>query len=323
MTPRTTAVAATALALLASIASAEDYKLGHQFAPDSLPGLSAVKFAELVEEKTGGETTITVLPGGALGDERANLEQLSNGSLDLALTGTLVVDFMAQPYSLVSMPFLYDDEQHAQAVFNGEIGAEIGDYLRENHDIQPLGWQFVGNRQMTADEPITNAEELQGLSLRLPSGEISIATWSKTGVQVTSVAFTELYLALQTGTVAAQENPPNFIRAQKFYEVQDYVIMTNHRPQMQAFLVNGTLLDGMDEATRTAIVEAGAEAAAWASAEATAQGEADLEWLTTEGGMEKLDFDVDSIRGLIKDVPAEFEKLGGTALYDRIRAAAS
>jgi TRAP-type transport system periplasmic protein len=317
-----TLFAACITALTAGTAAqADELKLAHQFAPDSLPGQSAQYFAELVGEMTGGATTVTVLPGGALGDERANLQQLGSGSIDLALTGDLVISFMAQPYMLVSMPFIYDSPEHSIAVFNGEIGNEINQYLHDNHGIQALGWQYVGTRVLTANKPVRNLEELRGLKTRLPGAQMWVMTWEKTGIEIASIAFTELYLALQTGTVEAQENPPNFIRAQKFHEVQRYVMQTNHVPQMQVFFVNADRLASLDEATRKAIEEAAQETVAWTSEKASGMQDSDLEWLTSEGGMELVEIDLDGIQELIKEVPAEALGEDGVALYERIRAA--
>ncbi len=301
--------------------SAADLKLAHQFAPDSLPGQSAQHFADLVKEKSAGETSVTVLPGGALGDERANLQQLGNGSIDMALTGDLVISYMAQPYMLVSMPFIFDSPEHSIAVFNGEIGDEIGDYLLENHKIRALDWQYVGTRVLTADKKVSSLAELKGLKTRLPGAEMWVNTWAKTGVDIASIAFTELYLALQTGTVDAQENPPNFIRAQKFYEVQDYVMETDHVPQMQVFFINEDVYAGLPDAPRAIVDEAAAETTAWTSQQAMDMQASDIEWLTTEGGMELVPIDMTGVEDLIKDVPQEVLGEDGVALYERIRAA--
>ena len=311
---------AGALSALATPSIAEKLTLGHQFAPDSLPGQSAQHFADLVSEKTGGDTTLTVIPGGALGDERANLQQLSNGSLDMALTGTIVLDFMAQPYVLASMPFVYDDASHVLAVFSGEIGQELGGYLADNHRVKSLGWQYVGDRQLTANEPISGVADLDGLRLRLPSGEISAKTWQALGADVASVAFTELYLALQTGTVDAQENPPNFIRAQKFYEVQDYLITTDHRPQLTGFFMSADIFGDLDEEAQAAITEAAAETVAWTSQRAAEIQEEDVAWLTSEGGMELIEFDHSGVQDAIRQIPQEVLGEDGMALYERIRA---
>lgn len=323
MTTRLALTLAAALvgAISATGADAVELKLAHQFSPDSLPGQSAQHFAELVSEKTGGETTISVLPGGALGDERANLQQLGTGSIDMALTGDLVISYMAQPYMLVSMPFIFDSPDHSVAVFGGEIGDEINQYLLDNHDIRALAWQYVGTRVLTASQPVRDLTDLEGLKLRLPGAEMWVKTWEKTGVDIASINFTELYLALQTGTVDAQENPPNFIRAQKFNEVQDYVMETDHVPQMQVFFINEERYAGLDEATRTAIEEAADETAAWTTQTAKDSQQSDIDWLTSEGGMELVEIDLTGIQDLIKNVPTEALGEDGVALYERIRAA--
>ena len=305
--------------LIASPAMAEKLTLGHQFAPNSLPGQSAQKFADLVAEKSGGELTVNVIPGGGLGDERANLQQLSNGSLDLALTGTIVLDFMAQPFVLASMPFVYDNPKHILAVFRGDIGKDISAFLSKNHGIHSLGWQYVGTRQLTANKPVKTVQDLAGLRLRLPSGEISAKTWQALGTNVASVAFTELYLALQTGAVDAQENPPNFIRAQKFFEVQKYLIVTNHRRPLQGFLMNEDLHAGLSDKLRAAVDTAAAETVAWASKQAEDVEAEDVKWLTSEGKMELITFDPAGVQDAIKDVPQAVLGDDGKTLYERIR----
>jgi tripartite ATP-independent transporter DctP family solute receptor len=296
-------------------------RLAHQFAPDSLPGKSAARFAELVESKSGGAVTVTVLAAGALGDERANLQQLGSGTIDLALTGDLVISALARPYMIVSMPFIYDSPDHSVAVFNGPIGAEIGEFLVKEHKIRPLGWQYVGTRVVTSRTPVKSLAEIKGLKMRLPPAEMWIKTWEKTGVGIASIAFTELYLALQTGTVAAQENPPNFIKAQKYNEVQRYLMPTNHVPQMQVYFASEQKLAALDEKTRAVLAEAASEATAWTTEQAKASQEADIAWLTGEGGMELVEIDMTGIEDLIKTVPEEVLGADGTKLYERIRAA--
>lgn len=295
-------------------------RLAHQFAPDSLPGKSAQRFAETVASKTGGAVKITVLPGGALGDERANLQQLGAGTIDLALTGDLVISFMARPYMIVSMPFLYNTPEHSLAVFNGEIGKEINSLLVKEHKVRVLGWQYVGTRVLTTNTPVRSLADLKGLKVRMPPAEMWVKTWEKTGANIASIAFTELYLALQTGTVSGQENPPNFIRAQKFHEVQKYVMKTNHVPQMQAYFVSEQRHAALDPKVRTAIAEAAAETTAWTTAQAKAAQDTDLAWLTSTGKMQLVDVDMSGIDALIAKVPEEVLGAEGRKLYDRIKA---
>lgn len=302
--------------------SAEDLKLAHQFAPDSLPGKSAVYFANLVKQRTNGATSITVIPGGSLGDERANLQQLENGSLDLALTGDLVISLYVKPYILVSMPFLYRDADHALNVMNGEIGQEIGKFLEDKNKLHLVAWQYVGTRELTASRPVRTLADLKGLKLRMPPTQMWIAAWSKTGAAIANVAFTELQLALQTGTVNAQENPPNFIIANKFFEVQKYLMLTDHYPQMQAFFISDARYAAMKLEQRTVLEGAFRDTAAWTSEQAKAAQQKDIDWLTTkgQGGMELVRPDLSGIKELVKDVPREVMGDDGPKLLARIQA---
>ncbi|MGB4361477.1 MAG: TRAP transporter substrate-binding protein [Rhodoferax sp.] len=295
-------------------------RLAHQFAPDSLPGKSAQHFADTVAAKTANAVKVTVLPGGALGDERANLQQLGAGTIDLALTGDLVISYMARPYMIVSMPFLYKTPEHSLAVFNGEIGKEINTLLVKEHKVRSLGWQYVGTRVLIANTPVRTVAELKGLKLRLAPAEMWVKTWEKTGTNIASVAFTELYLALQTGTVSGQENPPNFIRAQKFNEVQKYIMKTNHVPQMQAIFVSEQRYAAMDPKVRDAVSAAATETVAWTTGQARAAQDSDLAWLTSSGKMQLIEIDMTGIDELIAKVPEGVLGADGRKLYDRIKA---
>lgn len=300
-------------------AAGENLKLAHQFAPDSLPGKSAAKFADLVAERTKGAIKVTVLPGGALGDERANLQQIENGSLDLALTGDLVISFMAKPFMLVSMPFIYRDADHAMRVFDGEIGAEINKYLLDKNKLRVMAWQYVGTRELTANRAINTLADLKGLKLRMPPAEMWVKTWQKTGASVVNVAFTELHLALQTGTVHAQENPPNFIIAQKFNEVQKFLMITDHVPQTNAYFMSSPRAQALSAADRATIEAAAREAAEWTTKTAKESQASDIAWLTSKGGMTLARPDFSGIQELIKGVPEEVLGAAGPQLYARIR----
>ena len=316
------AVALFATVVYGGSALADDLKLAHQFAPDSLPGKSAVHFANLVKQRSSGATTITVIPGGSLGDERANLQQLENGSLDLALTGDLVISLYAKPYILVSMPFLYRDPDHALHTMNGEIGQEISKYLNEKNKLHLVAWQYVGTRELTASKPIRTLADLKGLKLRMPPAQMWIATWNKTGAAIANVAFTELQLALQTGTVNAQENPPNFIIANKLFEVQKYLMLTDHYPQMQSFFIADAKYAAMKPEQRTLLETAFRDTATWTSAQAKAAQAADIQWLTTkgQGNMELVKPDFSGIKDLVKDVPREVMGEDGPKLLARIQS---
>jgi TRAP-type C4-dicarboxylate transport system substrate-binding protein len=135
------------------------------------------------------------------------------------------------------------------------------------------------------------------------------------------VAFTELYMALQTGTVHGQENPPNFIIAQKFNEVQKYLMPTNHVPQMNVYFMSAMKSAALKAEDRSAIEAAAREATDWTTKTAKDSQARDVEWLTSKGGMTLVPIDMAGIQELIKNVPSEVLGASGPALYARIRAA--
>jgi TRAP-type C4-dicarboxylate transport system substrate-binding protein len=137
---------------------------------------------------------------------------------------------------------------------------------------------------------------------------------------IVNVAFTELYMALQTNTVHAQENPPNFIMAQKFNEVQKYLMTTDHVPQMNVYFLSALKNQSLSAADRGAIEAAAREATAWTTKTAKESQAKDVEWLTSKGGMTAVSIDMTGIQELIKNVPTEVLGAAGPALYERIRA---
>jgi TRAP-type C4-dicarboxylate transport system substrate-binding protein len=164
--------------------------------------------------------------------------------------------------------------------------------------------------------------DLKGLKLRMPPTQMWIATWGKTGAAIANVAFTELQLALQTGTVNAQENPPNFIIANKLFEVQKYLMLSDHYPQMQAFFISDARYAAMKPEQRAVLEAAFRDTATWTSEQAKAAQQSDIQWLTTkgQGGMELVKPDFSGIKELVKDVPREVMGDEGPKLLARIQA---
>jgi tripartite ATP-independent transporter DctP family solute receptor len=265
---------------------------------------------------------LTVLPGGALGDERANMQQLQNNSIDVAILSDLQIPAFAPPFKAMGIPFVYRDVDHVINVYNGEIGAELAKYLLENHNLHLITWQYIGTRELTANRPVHSLAEMKGLKLRLPGNATFISSFEPTQADIRDIAFTELQLALQTGTVEAQENPPNFIRAQKFHEVQDYLMLTDHYPQMQAFYLSDKAFKELTPEQLEIVIGAFKDTAAWTTEQAKQSQQDEIAWLTSSdgGGMELVEIDMTGILELIKDLPGQIGGEDGTKLFERIQA---
>ncbi|MFN8719736.1 MAG: TRAP transporter substrate-binding protein [Rhodospirillales bacterium] len=285
-----------ALVLSAVSAGAETPRLAHQFPPDSLPGRGATMFAGMVAARGGPGGDIAVYGGGMLGDERANLRDLASGRLQFALTGDLVIAYMAPRFRAVSVPFALDGPDHALAVFDGPLGRKLADHLRRERGIVLLAAHYAGTRMLTTNRPVRSIADLKGLRIRLPPDDTWMAAWRLAGADPRVVAFPDLEAALRRGHVEAQENPPNLTRAAGLHRHQRYLVATDHVPQMQFWFASAAHWDAWPQAVRNALRTAAGEAAAWVTEEARRGQAADVAWLTGEGGMVLLQPDVSGMR---------------------------
>lgn len=308
------------LTIYSAFAYAEiELKLGHMFAAQSLPGKVADRFAELVADKSQGNIIIKVFGNGHFGDERNNLSLLNQGKLDFAVTGDLVISYLGNKHAVVNMPFIYSGPQHALSIYDGPLGETIREELKVQHGIDALSWHYVGTRMLTANRPIRNVHDLKGLNLRLPPDQVWMETWKALGAKPKSIQFTKLYSALKRKRVDAQENPPNFIRAQKFYEVQKYLILTNHIPQRQFIFSTDNLPKTLSPKQLRLVKQAAHEASAWATETAIANQDKDIEWLTKQGGMTLIQFDSKDVAKLIESTPSLLSGAYGEEIFQYIR----
>jgi len=300
-------------------AAQQTYKLGHMFARESLPDRAAGKFSEILATRSQGQLRIQVYPEGLLGDERENLAQLLKGSLHFAVTGDVVVSNIGDKYRVVNMPFMYRSVQHALHTYESDLGLAIRGNIR-SEGVDVLSWHYVGTRMLTANKAIRSLADIKGLQLRLPQDSAWIATWQALGANPRQVQFTELATALKIGRVEAQENPPGFIRANRLYENQKYLMTTNHMPQRQMILAAGEFWRKLSASELALIGAAAREAAQWATLQAEMEQRIDQAWLTREGGMTLIEFDFRGVAQAVAGVPAAVAGKDGEAIFNRIRA---
>jgi tripartite ATP-independent transporter DctP family solute receptor len=150
------------------------------------------------------------------------------GTVDMIISGP---SFAARSYPRLGIayyPFIFRDGDHLIAYSKSPIFAEMVEEFRKKTGIQILAYTYYGARQTTAQKPFTDCAGMKGLKIRVPDVPAYMATPKSCGANPTPIAFAEVYLALQNGTVDAQENPLTTIEAKKFYEVQKAIMMTSH-----------------------------------------------------------------------------------------------
>ena len=223
-----TIVIAVGVCLAIAPARAAMLKLGHVLPAEHSWHIAATGFADEVKAGTQGRIDIKVFPNSQLGSETAMIEGLQLGTIEMGLIGGASFQNIEPKMGVEGLPYAWADHQHAYRAFDGELGNRLFGLL-EKKGIKGLAWWENGFRNMTNNKrPINTPEDLKGLKLRVTPDKIRLDTFKALGALPVPMAFSELYSALQQGTVDGQENPLAIIYSNHFYEVQKFLSLTNH-----------------------------------------------------------------------------------------------
>ncbi|MET0346744.1 MAG: TRAP transporter substrate-binding protein [Casimicrobiaceae bacterium] len=253
------ALAVTVLAALPAAAQTT-LKMNISLAQNSHYGVAIDTFAREVEKRTGGRYKIQNFYAGALGAERESIEGLQLGTLDLTMTSTGPVPNFVPDIAILDIPFLFRDYGHARAVLDGPIGQDMLKKF-DAKGITALAWGENGFRHMTnSKHPVNGPDDLKGLKMRTMENPVHIQAYKAFGIIPTPMAFTEVFTALQQGTVDGQENPVSVITAAKLDQVQKYMTLTGHVYSPALILMSKAQFDKLSPADKQAFVEAAKEA---------------------------------------------------------------
>ena len=299
--------------------------LGHVIADGTPTDEGADKFAQLVDEASGGKIKIEVYPNSALGDNRAMLESVQQGTIDMVLPAVANLAAFTSSTKLFDMPFLFESDEHAEAVLDGEVGTQILKDL-ESAGLVGLAWWLQGWRELTTDNiEFHKAGDLNGAKIRVQDNEIHIATWKALGGSPTTLAFSELFTALQQGTIACEENPLSNIKLSGFSEVQNYVIMTNHVYDPIPVVMSKKTWDNLDPQAQEIIKKAALEARDWERDFAADYDAALLkEWEPDSNGPKVIiltDAEKAALREAVQPVYDQYASIVGEDLLAKVEAA--
>lgn len=248
-------------------------RLGHVVADGSSLDKGLDKFAELVNEKSGGSVKVEVYPNSQLGDNTSMAEQLQFGSLDMMAPSVAALSGFTTSTAVFDLPYLFKNEAAAEEVLDGEIGDKVAEGLVSS-GFQVIGWMTQSWRHVTCNKEVHAPADMAGLKIRVMDSEYHLAHFNALGCSAIPMAFSEVYTALQQGTIDAQENPYTNIVNSRFYEVQDYVIQTAHIYDACPVIVSKITWDKLSDDQKAAIQEAVDEAVTWERAEVKADDEA-------------------------------------------------
>jgi len=222
-----TAVAA-ALVVAGPVAAQTKLKWAHVYETSEPYHTQSVWAAEEIKKRTNGKFDIQVFPASSLGKETDINQGMSLGTVDMIISGP---SFAARSYPRIGIayyPFIFRDADHLIAYSKSDVFKEMVEGYRQKTGIQITAYTYYGARHTTSNRPFTDCAGMKGLKIRVPDVPAYMATPRACGANPTPIAFAEVYLALQNGTVEAQENPLTTIEAKKFYEVQKAIMLTGH-----------------------------------------------------------------------------------------------
>ena len=219
---------AAALWLSAGPAGAQiEIKFGHVGAPGSLFAQSAEQWAKDANAKLGGKAKVVVHGSSQLGSDSELLRKLKLGTVDLALPSTVMTS-VAGEFGVFEMPYLVQDRGHAARIAKSIIKPDLGPIV-EKQGYQILAVWENGYRHITNNKrPIVKPDDLKGLKLRVPGGVWRVKMFQAYGASPSPMEFKEVFVALQTGVMDAQENPLAQIYSARLHEVQKYLSLTGH-----------------------------------------------------------------------------------------------
>jgi TRAP-type transport system periplasmic protein len=255
------ALAFTMVIMTAEVAHAQaTLKMNISVAQNSHYGVAIDTFAREVDKRTNGRYKIQNFYAGALGAERESIEGIQLGTLDLTMTSTGPVPNFVPEVAILDIPFLFRDYAHARAVLDGPIGQDLLTKF-DAKGIKALAWGENGFRHMTNNKhPVNTPDDLKGLKMRTMENPIHIEAYRQFGILPTPMAFTEVFTALQQGTVDGQENPLSVITAAKLEQVQKYLSLTGHVYSPALILMSKAQWDKLSAADKQAFSDAAKEA---------------------------------------------------------------
>jgi tripartite ATP-independent transporter DctP family solute receptor len=220
----------------------------------------ASKFAELVAAKSGGKMKVNVFPGGALGGDAANVSALQGGTIDLVMLNSGILGAQVKDFEVFDFPFMFASAKEADAVVDGPFGQKLHAKLLEK-GIVGLAYTELGFRQLTNSKRAVNAvDDIAGLKLRVIPNAINVDWVKALGANPTPLAFPELYAALEQKAIDGQENPLSVIQANKFFEVQKFLTLTNHQYNPQSLIFSKKVYDTLSPAEQKVLMDSAAEA---------------------------------------------------------------
>jgi len=280
---------------------------------------ASVWAAQEINKRTNNRYAIDVYPASQLGKEADINQGLSLGSVDIIISGSSFAAKSYPPIGVTYYPYTFRDADHLLAYTKSDVFKELAKGYEDKTGHHIVAVTYYGVRHTSSNKPIKTCADMKGLKIRVPDVPAYLAMPRACGANTAPIAFAEVYLALQNGTVEAQENPLTTIEAKKFYEVQKHIVLTGHIVDHLNTIISASLWKKLSDEDRKIFTDVAQEAAAKATAEIKVN-EAKLVDFFKEKGLTVTEINKNEFRDVVlKNVT--FESFGyRKADWDRIQA---
>ena len=281
----------------------------------------AERIAREVKEKTSGRIDIQIFPNSQLGSGKDMIEAVSSGALQMTMDGAGALSAFLPQLSIIEAPYLWRDAAHMAKAAGTPLYAKLNEDLSSRRNMRMLNVTYYGKRHLTTgSKAVRTPADMAGFKLRVPPVDVFRAMAESWGARATPIAFGELYLALSQGAVDGQENPLPTIQSGKFFEVQKYLVLTEHIITPRMIIVNETFWKGLRLADRDVLQAAFGAGAAWQDKELLSQ-EATLVNTFKTQGMTVIEPDLAVWRKPVLDtVPKMFAEKWGKGTFEALLA---
>ena len=249
--------------LLSPLSFSQSLKFGYEGSQKDSQHTGAKKFKELLEAKTDKKIKLSLFPDSSLGNAQSMISQVRSGTLDIEMSSSSNFTGLEPKLNVIDIPFIFKNREHAYKVLDGEIGEGLLKAL-DAQGFKALAWWDVGFRAFSnSKRPIKSPEDIKGLKVRTNQNPIYIQAFKILGANPVPMPLAELYTALETKAVDAQEHPLGIVWSAQLYQVQKYFSLTNHGYTPLLVVMNKEKFEALEPELQKALVEAAREAGAF------------------------------------------------------------
>lgn len=295
-----------------------ELKFSHIANTDHLWHKTAETFANEVDKLSNGNMQIKIYPNNQLGNEIDTINSTLAGSVDIVMSGESLQNWVPEA-ALMGVPFMFNNQEHMLKVINGEIGKKVTDAVTEKMKLVPLYYHTRRPRNLTSNKPIKTPADLKGFVIRVPDVPVFVASWKALGANPTPMAFSEVFTALQQGTIDGQENPDDLIFSASFYEVQKYINETEHVYNYIYVWMNKNKLESLSAENQEVIKKAALAAQQYTDTEFATM-TAEIRQKLLDKGMEIINVDKKAFQDLVTPALDSYFKGNVKTYYNEIKA---